>query len=152
YEVPFGVFVTEVRGPDVRYWTRNDKSLQIWLKEPCKETTVLLGGWLPYGKGAPKAKAGAGGLVLPAVPLPDSVNARVGRLTAAPGLAVTPERLEALVPAADAAVPGALQYTTQQVKYGGTFQVRPAALTPEVEILTSGEVTGTALAFVSTID
>src|SRR5262249_29779165 len=141
-----------VRGPDVRYWTRTDKSLQIWLREPCKETTVTLAGWLAFAKGAPKGKGGP--LNLPLLQLPEAATSTttVVRITAAPGLAVTAEKLEALTPVADKAAPGALTFATAQGKYAATFQVRPAVLTPEVEVLTSGEVAGGALAFVTTVD
>jgi hypothetical protein len=154
YEVPNGVTVTDVRGPHVRYWTRADKAVHIWLQGPplpLRETGVALAGWMAY-PAVVKAKPGAANLNLPMLTLPGAPSSTHVRLTAAPGLAVTRERLEGLAPVADLTGQGALSFATAQAKYGGAFHVRPVAVPPEVQILTSAEAAGGSLAFTSTID
>ncbi len=95
--------LTDVAGADVKRWHLQDSLLQVWLRQPRKQTTVDLLGWrsLPY-KNDPAAKRT---LVLPRVyPLGAQISQADLELRPAAGLHVEQDLVRRLRPPYDAAV------------------------------------------------
>lgn len=95
--------LTDVAGVDVKRWHLQDALLQVWLRQPRKQTTVELAGWrsLPY-KNDPGAKRA---LVLPRVqPLGVQIAQADLELRPAAGIHVEQELVRRLRAPYDAAV------------------------------------------------
>jgi hypothetical protein len=95
--------LTDVAGADVKRWHLQDSLLQVWLRQPRKQTTVDLVGWrsLPY-KNDPAAKRS---LVLPRVtPLGTQIAQADLELRPAAGIHVEQELVRRLRAPYDAAV------------------------------------------------
>ncbi len=151
WEVPAAVTVTEVSGLHVRYWTRFGDRVQVWLQQPRKDTTVTLAGWLTDLKTAPPVRSA--NLNLPCLRVPAAAATVTQlRLTATPGLEVTPERLEKLTAVAIPAAPPTRVYTTQEPVYRAAFFARAVPLAPEAYLLTSAEVAEGVLSFAGDLD
>jgi hypothetical protein len=133
WEVPPEVTVALVAGPDVDRVSRSGKRLQVWLREPRRQTTVRLTGWLRPPAGS-AARFG-----LPAVRLvaPRPARAEVV-LAAAPGVALEPagpDNLRQLPGSADPCY----EVVAPGRPYGLTLGVRPAKAEAEARLLTAVE-------------
>ncbi|MBI3963047.1 MAG: hypothetical protein HY335_09855, partial [Deinococcus sp.] len=135
-DVPKGITLATVKGPDVLRWTRSGSQLQIWLKQPCKETVVEWTGWLPHAQ-----KTGPGKEGLFALPHPRMPAAKVGpvrlQVVAAPGWEIMAERLQNLQEDLTAPTPGGgMALLAAEGVYGGSFRIRGQTSTPEIHQLT----------------
>jgi hypothetical protein len=158
WDVPEGVTLAAVTGPDVRGWSRSGSHVQVWLRR-CVGTTELqlAGWWLPPAPQAARAAPGAGAawtLELPRLGLPSAqALTTYVRLRAADGLAVTALRQHGLLP-----LPRPRpseqdeEYVAPSGDYGGTFRVRPAPALADVQVLTLAELRDRQLVFTAWVD
>jgi hypothetical protein len=137
--VPGVVTVAEVTGPQVDSWSARGGRLQVWLRQPVKETATVrveLRGWVLHPRpqpGQPDTFALPCLRLLSALP---SVN--LVRVSASPGLDLTPgpegafqdlQRLPEREPA------GPLSYRAMQPSYRGELLLRPSPVTATVRTL-----------------
>jgi hypothetical protein len=120
-EVPPGLELAEVVGPDVRHWDRRGRHLEVWLKRLIADrTTLQCTGWLP----AAVDPAGAERLTLPRLRWPGVRTARTTiDIDPQTGVTVEPEQLEGLTPVTGQ---GALTLVANQPGYRGSLRIRPA--------------------------
>lgn len=126
--------VTGVAGADVQRWHLQDALLQVWLRQPCKQTTVDLSLWraLPY-KGEP---AGKRVIALPrVVPLGTQIAQADLELRPGTGLRLEQELKRRLAAPFDAVVGVVLENKPAEAKVltkveGGQFE-RDIFLAPE---------------------
>jgi hypothetical protein len=176
-EVPEGVTLARVSGPEVRHWSRSGSHLQVWLQRTVSGTEVQLSGWwlrpaerrtsnaqLP----TPNAKPGAGPpdvggstfdvgrwtFDLPRVWLPAAqAQTTFVRLTTAGSLSLARLRSHGLDALPDPrSSDQERSYVAGLPDYDGGFQVRPAAAAADVRILTVAEVRDRQLAFTANVD
>jgi hypothetical protein len=128
--------VADVSGPDVQRWSVLEKHMQVWLRQPRKETTVEISGWRSVTfKGAPPAKQ------LASVPVvyPLDVQMVDSRLEVqpAPGLVVEPATLRG--------VRGLMMdphhYVIEAAPYEASFNVKSVLPPPSAIVLTKVEGT-----------
>jgi hypothetical protein len=158
-QVPAGLAVTRVTGPEVRYWSRTGSRLQVWLTRSLGEVTFEVQGWRAR-RAEDRPKAAEGGapaewsFALPALRwLAAATTTTRVSLTAAPGLALEPVGLHNLTPVADAAPAGpALSYRSEQADYGGTFAVRAGPAGNPAQVLTFAEVRDGRFTFSAIVD
>jgi hypothetical protein len=149
WQVPPNVSLAEVRGRDVRQWTRTEGRVQVWFERPVAETTVQFAGWLPRPEQGPPAR-----FDLPSLPLLSTqTQTTFVRLTAVDNQVLEAVHLQALRPAPESRwSEWERAYVTEQPTYGGTFQTQPARTHAESRVLTFVEVRDRNLTFVATVD
>jgi hypothetical protein len=149
WQVPAGVSLAEVRGRDVRQWTRSDTRVQVWFERPVAETTVQLTGWLPRPEQGPPAR-----FDLPCVLLRTAqTQTTLVRLTAVDNLVLEPLHPQGLQPAPQSrTAEWERAYVAEHAAYGGTFQTRPAHTQAEARVLTFAEVRDQNLNFLAVVD
>jgi hypothetical protein len=149
WQVPAGVSLAEVRGRDVRQWTRTDSRVQVWFERPVAETTVQLTGWLPRPEQGPPAR-----FDLPCLLLRTAQTQRtLVRLTAVDNQVLEPVHPQGVQPAPQSRTSEwERAYLAEHAQYGGTFQTRPARTQAEARVLTLAEVHDRNLSFVSTVE
>jgi hypothetical protein len=133
------ITLADVTGADVRRWHRHDSLLQIWLKQPCKETTLEI-------KGFRKPTATQKSFVVPCIyPLDMQLAAATLAIHPAPGLQLKAEQLRGVH--ADPVnrnrfamdnIPRPLPWPWRGVlfPYYASFQLSPATVLPEATIVT----------------
>jgi hypothetical protein len=149
-ESPQPLTISAVAGPNVRSWSQADNRLLVWLEKtgaPKVEVEIL--GWLPLAqpKEGPR-------LVLPCLRvLGAQAQQTTVRVAASAGLALSSPDLRNLLPA-----PGQqpsdpeLTFTSKSPSYGGSFTVRSAVATADVQILTFVETIDRKVRFKTTVD
>jgi hypothetical protein len=149
WQVPAGVSLAEVRGRDVRQWTRTDTRVQVWFERPVAETTVQLTGWLPRPEQGPPAR-----FDLPCVLLRTAqTQTTLVRLTAVDNQVLEPVHPQGLQPAPQSRTSEwERAYVAEHAQYGGTFQTRPAHTDAEARVLTNAFVRDRNLTFVATVE
>jgi hypothetical protein len=128
-EVPAAVRLTRVSGAQVHGWSRTGPRVQIWLKEPARQATLSLEGWVPLAE--PAADGREGRFDLPAFRfLHAEPAAALVRLIADPDLTLELQNARNLTPA-PLALPvlehlptTILTYVTEPGAYDGQFRVR----------------------------
>jgi hypothetical protein len=152
WEVPAGVTVVRVAGPDVRSWNRTSSRVQVWLQRSVAATELQLVGWWPAPKPAgDRGDAAEYPFELPRLGMSTANLTTYLRLTAAPGLAAEPEALANVWPWPSPAG-GDLDYVVRRPDYGGRFVVRPATALADVRVLTVAEVRDRQLTFTAHVD
>ncbi len=125
------ITLTDVDGPDVRRWNLSQSQLQIWLRQPRKETTLKLTGWrsqLPKG-GTPTEKTFA---LPPVYPRQAQASAVTVEVVPAPGIHLRQKHLQNLRPSAART----LHYAIEKVPYEATFAWTAETKPPEALMLT----------------
>jgi hypothetical protein len=145
WEVPGGLALAEVSGPNVRSWTASGSRLLVWLQKPVNETTVQLSGWLP------RPREG-GRFDLPLVRVEGRSLATTLRV-AGDGLILKPGALSNLTFHPDpSGTSRDWNYSSDQDNYGGSFATVSAAPRAELRLLTFAEIRDQRLTFVTTLD
>ncbi|MBI1831200.1 MAG: hypothetical protein HYR84_07110, partial [Planctomycetes bacterium] len=123
--------IAQVAGADVARWQRQDSRLQIWLKQPRKETTLAIAGWRSTSmKSRPPEEQK---IALPAIyPLNTAPGGLTLDVRAAAGLQLKVGALKRLRTAA----PGALQFIVDEAPYEASFHVSPDTQPPDAFLLT----------------
>jgi hypothetical protein len=149
WQVPPNVSLAEVRGRDVRQWTRTEARVQVWFERPVSETTVQFAGWISRPEQGPPAR-----FDLPSLPLLSAqTQTTFVRLAAVDNQVLEAVHLQSLRPAPESrSSEWERAYVTEQPTYGGTFQTRPARTHAEARVLTFAEIRDRNLTFVATVD
>jgi hypothetical protein len=153
WEVPAEVEVGDLRGPNVRSWSRTGSRLQAWVQRSLTgsttETVLELDGWLSAGSNKPILPFRLPNLRLVGV----APQWTVVRVIAGPGLALEARDLQNLRALPDLGPSLADRgYATKEIAYSGIFDVHPATDTTEVRVLTLAEVAERSLTFQATLD
>src|SRR5262249_28044564 len=133
WEVPSGIEVTHVSGPDVRSWSRAGSRLQIWLQRSVTATSLELSGWLPRG-----AEKEANSFQLPDLFFANAAPQwTLLKVVAGTGLTLKPGELQHLwrVPMMGRSS-RAHFYLSREASYGGVFHRVSAAPAADVHLLT----------------
>lgn len=117
-----------VAGPDVHRWHLHESTLQVWLRQPMKKTSLTLTGW----RSTP-VKAAGPLFTLPVIyPVQMQIAAATLEVRPAAGLSFKFEALNAM-----RLKPGEKhQFLIDKMPYGATFRLLPEALPPEASMLT----------------
>jgi hypothetical protein len=147
WDVPPNVIVAAVSGPDVQYWSRREAGprLQVWLKQPVRQTSLQLTGWLP-GRALETRR-----FVLPCLRSPAFKNQITTVHLHGDSTALTPEKLQNLQ-RSDPRPGQETVYVAQQPYYAGTFRVGPATGSTHLRVLTFAEVHDRSLRFTADLD
>lgn len=116
WELPVGVQLSEVRGNEVRAWSRSGTRVQVWLQKPCEEVKLNWTGSVPR----PDPKGDRFIFDLPTIKL-EGVGPHPTELTlkTLPGWLIQPERLGELnLLSGEGESP---RYETQKLQYDGRF-------------------------------
>jgi hypothetical protein len=118
--------LAEVAGPDVRRWHLQDSLLQVWLKQPRRETSLAITGWRVV---PPQAKS----LSLPSVyPLRTQFAGLTLAIHGAAGVHVELDQVKRLrsIPAA-----GKLQFAVEEPQYEASVRLSAATRPPPASTL-----------------
>jgi hypothetical protein len=157
WEIPAGIHLGEVRGPNLRSWSRTGSHLQAWLDSTDalgadQEIILQISGWLP--RPAAEADQEKTPFVLPNLLLPGLADqTSVVQVAARDGWRLAPQEIHGLVPAPDADLPG-----YRWTGYGSAansravFRLLPASGTADAQVLTSVEANNRQLQLQSWLD
>jgi hypothetical protein len=154
WDIPEAVTLAGVSGVDVHHWTRSASLLQVWLRQPRKETTVKLVGWVkhaqrpaPYSS-LPEGKGKDGRFILPQLRLHLAKTSGQINVRPAAGLLLEEDKGgKGLKPLA--AAPGVLTYEVEDPAHQASFRLRHAPVQPRVRALTSVGIRDDMMSFVS---
>ena len=142
--------IAGVTGAGVRHWSQSGNRLLVWLEKTSGSAKLEIFGWLPLAQ-----PMDGPNLELPCLRL---LGAQTQQTTMPSSPALAPGG-DAVAACADLLpLPGQqpgdpeLVYTSKQATYDGTFVVRPAAASADVQILTFVEVVDRQVRFTTTID
>jgi hypothetical protein len=149
WEVPAEVIVADVRGPEVRSWSRTASRLQLWLQRSLAETTLELTGWVVRPGNQPAAL-----FQLPCLALLGAVPQRTSvHVVAEKGWDLQIEKLNNLGELTDArATSHDLSFSSGESNYGGVFRLRPAVTSSDLQSLSWIEVRDRRMTFRATLD
>jgi hypothetical protein len=149
WEIPAEVMVADVRGPEIRGWSRTASRLQVWLQRSTAETTLELTGWLVQPASQPAVP-----FRLPCLAFPGAAPHRTSvHLIAEKGWALQAEKLNNLEEMPEApAVDRELNFRSQETCYQGVFRLHPAAAPADLQSMSWIEVRDHRLAFRATLD
>jgi hypothetical protein len=177
WEVPAAVQIGEIRGRDVRAWSRTGARVRIWLQQTLPTTDFQLLGWLPLsGDVSPDPRRSAIDTRFE-LPCLSFINVREQltsvSIRASSTIAVETEALRGLVPRAIGEAASALanpwsalaaplilgssraptepMFVTRQSRYGGVLSVR-SAIPDQARVLCVAETVGRRIAFHAAID
>lgn len=149
WEIPAELTVADVRGVDVRNWSREGTRLQVWLQRTVAETTLELTAWVvrPTEKPAEPFR-------LPRLAfLPAGSQATFVRVLAEKGWTLHAEHLQNLLALPDLRpVEYEQSYLSKQPVYGGVFQLRPAAAQVDLQTVSWVELRDQRAVFNAVID
>lgn len=138
---PTPLTITSVSGPGVRRWYQADDRITVWLNKACSKTQIDLKATSPLAVVAGRTRFDLPCFYFPAA---RGQTATV-RLETAPGLSLAPESLRNLLAVKQ---PGPNQaFTSSQLEYGGSFQVRHGGAGTNASVLTQAEVRENRLVF-----
>jgi hypothetical protein len=168
WEIPSDVTVAEVRGADIRNWSRAGSRLQIWLQRSVAEATLELTGWTarharqPVRKGdSPLEERGTvpfshseSSFELPCLAFPTAAShTTVVRVVTENGWASEGDKLRNLEALPDPrSAEDERSYLSKEAAYGGVFHLRPAAAHADLNTLSLVEVRDRRIAFRATLD
>jgi hypothetical protein len=148
WQIPSNVTLAEVKGPDVRHWTRTSSVVQVWLSQPRNKAKLTLSGW---AKNSQPLTAGKGRFDLPPLILLNQSPLAATRLHVAPvpGLTMQLANVQNLTIAGDKERSGFSFLTPKQppANYGASFLLAGAPVEPQVSMLTVSRVHNRALEF-----
>ena len=139
WEVPAAIHVGEVRGDEVRDWSRSGSCLQVWLRRPVALATVQVLGWRSWGSG-PSGGASPQALVVSPVRLISApVDVTYLAVAGDQNLNLEPTRLLHLWPLPSPRASD-LEYVTQRDDFEAVFRAGSRQAEPESGVLTLVEI------------
>ncbi|HLJ98123.1 MAG TPA: hypothetical protein VKU02_33495 [Gemmataceae bacterium] len=149
WEVPTPVLVTDVRGTEVRSWSRSGSRLQIWLQRALAETTLEWTGSLPRPVNQPRAA-----FELPCLAVVGATpQTTFLRILAEKGWAVHAEHLRNLGPLPESGHSDREQgFLSRQPSYAGVFRLHPLTAAADVRTLSLIEVRDRQIVFQAMLD
>jgi hypothetical protein len=138
WDVPAGVDITDIIGPQVRTWSRVGSQVQIWLKHSVRETALNLTGWLAR-QGAVSAP-----LALPCLRFPEAEpHSTYLRVSADMGLTLRSDGLHNLLPLPESSEsPGATDFLIKGGPYAASFYVDQAPAKADARAEQLGHIGG----------
>jgi hypothetical protein len=123
--------LADVTGPDVRRWYLHESILQVWLRQPRKETSIKLSGWRSHFAKVGSAKNGA--FALPCIyPLDTQLAAVTLEVRPESSIHLELERSSRLRPNGA----GKLNFTVDEAAYQATFRMTAETKSPSGTMLT----------------
>lgn len=117
-ELPPRFKLKDIDGPDVHHWSRQDRLVQVWLRQPRQQTHLQVRGWANHTPGPARFDLSAV-RVLNAGAMTSSVV-----VTPDPRLSITVETLKQL---ARTGKTDALRFASSEPSYDAAFSIRPAS-------------------------
>ena len=135
-ELPPRFKLLDVGGPDVHHWHRQDRGVQVWLRQPRKQLILEVRGWVDHKPGSARFELAALGV--------RQVRAATTSVVVEPeaGLTLTVDRLQQLTQAGKS---DSLHFASNDFSYEGTFALKPTPVAGAARAFTLVERRGAAL-------